>query len=847
MQIKNKINKFLAASVFVVILTCVVVFGVLIQSTNRKNAEMIGNIGSIYMEGMNKRIAAHFETIFSLKRSSAEEIVALDPPDSFTDYDTAAETLAYSAKASEFTSFGFLCEDDIISVYGPDASLVLPDLIRSEIESGRSAVTTGRTEDGEYRVIIVVPANYKMADGRISEAILVGVSVDFVKQVLSLEYNDDALVYSQLIRNDGSFVLKDDQKYNNYFDRFMDKALECDGKMPADYISEMKTAIAENTSFSSPYRTVSSTGHMYFTPLPGTAWYLITFMPYGEIDETVSALNRDWANMVILSCGAILLVLFIIFIIYFNMSRRQMRELEAARMEALRATKAKSEFLSNMSHDIRTPMNAIVGMTAIAAANIDDKQQVRSCLNKITLSSKHLLGLINDVLDMSKIESGKMTLNMEQISLREVMDSIVSIVQPQVKIKNQNFNVFIRDIISENVYCDSVRLNQILINLLSNATKFTPENGNISVSLHEEESPLGETHVRVFIEVKDNGIGMSPEFRKQVFETFMREDRLRVHKTEGTGLGMAITKYIVEAMGGTIECESEQGKGTEFRVVIDLEKALVREEDMLLPNWKMLVVDDDDQLCRSAVNSLEEIGIDAEWTLDGESAIKMVEDRHVRGNDYQVVLLDWKLPGMDGIETAKRIRRKVGEDVPILLISAYDWSDIETEAKEAGINGFIAKPLFKSTLYYGLKGFIVPESAAEPAAERKVDLKGHRILLAEDNDLNWEIAEALLSELGLEIDRAENGQICVAEFSASSVGYYDAILMDIRMPVMTGYEAAEEIRALDRADYNIPIIAMTADAFAEDVRKCMESGMNAHISKPIDIDEVAKILEKYIQ
>ena len=247
MQIKNKINKFLIVSVFVVILTCVVVFGVLIQSTNRKNAEMIGNIGSIYMEGMNKRIAAHFETIFSLKRSSAEEIVALDPPESFSDYDSAAATLAYSAKASEFTSFGFLCDDDIISVYGPDASLVLPDLIHNEIESSRSAVTTGRTEDGEYRVIIVVPANYKMADGRVSDAILVGVSVDFVKQVLSLEYNDDSLVYSQLIRNDGSFVLKDDQDYDNYFDRFMDKALEFDGKMPADYISEMKTAIAAHT------------------------------------------------------------------------------------------------------------------------------------------------------------------------------------------------------------------------------------------------------------------------------------------------------------------------------------------------------------------------------------------------------------------------------------------------------------------------------------------------------------------------------------------------------------------------------------------------------------------------
>ncbi len=847
MIIKNKTNRFLIFSIVVIIITCLIVFGVLINATNRKNAEMIGNIVSIYMEEMNRRIAAHLDTVIDLKLSGAEEMTAMDPPENFSSYDTAAAALEYSARTRDFTYLGFSCGNDIVTVYGPEALSAIPENFHEAIKEGNSIMTAGKDQNGGSMIIIGVPAEYELDGGKRSDAVIVGLDTGFMDQVLSVEHTEDILVYSMLIRRDGSFVLADDQDSETYFDKFMAQAMEYDGKMPEDNVSEMKSAIAAGESYSSTYKTAAGTGHVYFTALPGTEWYLVTVMPYGKIDETISDLNSDWIDLVIISCSSMLLVLLIIFVIYYNMSSHQMKELEKARAEALHATKAKSEFLSNMSHDIRTPMNAIVGMTAIAGTNIDDKQQVQNCLNKIALSSKHLLGLINDILDMSKIESGKMTLNMEQISLREVIDSIVSIVQPQAKSKHQSFEVSIHDIISEDVYCDSVRLNQVLLNLLSNAVKFTPDNGAIRISVYEAASPLGETHVRVFIEVKDNGIGMSPEFQKHVFETFVREDSSRVRKTEGTGLGMPITKYIVEAMGGTIECESEQGKGTSFHVTVDLEKALVREEDMILPNWDMLVVDDDDQLCRSAVKALEEIGINAEWTLDGESAVRMAEERHLKGRAFQIVLLDWKLPGIDGIETAKQIRKKVGDDVPILLISAYDWSEIETEARSAGINGFIAKPLFKSTLYYGLKEFMIPEGKTEEIHEKKIDLTGHRILLAEDNDLNWEIADALLEEIGLEIDRAENGRQCVDKFKESEVGRYDAILMDIRMPVMTGYEAAEAIRALDRDDFNIPIIAMTADAFAEDVKKCIESGMNAHVAKPIDIDEVAKVLEKYIK
>ena len=538
------------------------------------------------------------------------------------------------------------------------------------------------------------------------------------------------------------------------------------------------------------------------------------------------------------------------------MPRRQLaeveqarREAENARQEAERANRAKSEFLSNMSHDIRTPMNAIVGMTAIAAAHLDrDPGQVKDCLRKISLSSQHLLGLINDVLDMSKIESGKLTLNMGRLSLRETMDAIVSIIQPQVKEKGQVFDIFIRDILSEDVYCDGVRLNQVLLNLLSNALKFTPEGGSIFVTLVQEPSPRGERFVRTHFRVKDTGIGMSPEFQAKIFESFAREDSARVQKIEGTGLGMAITKYIVDEMKGDIQVSSQVGEGTEFHVTLDLERVDQPESEMSLPHWEMLVVDNDEALCRSAAATLEEIGVHAEWALDGESAVAMTEERHRRGEDYHVVLLDWQMPGMDGLETARALRVHLGDQVPILLISAYDWSDIEEEARAAGISGFISKPLFRSSLYYGLRPYAgAQEGPAVPPPEGHADFKGTRVLLAEDNDLNWEIAQELLSALGLELERAENGQICLDKFRSSPAGWYAAILMDIRMPVMNGYEAARAIRALDRPDAGVPIIAMTADAFAEDVQKCMDSGMNAHVAKPIDMREVARLLERYIR
>ena len=846
---QSNTTRFLITSMVLVALLSVFIFGFLAFYMNRKSADTISQVGSIYMSGMGEQISQHFATTIDLRLSQVEALVESIPP-SGMEHDTLRERLATAAQVRGFESLAFYSNSgEFEMIYGEEATLADPDPFLESLNAEEKKVAVGTTPDGEKYILLGVSTTYTMENGEECTALVAALPASYIGETLSLydSENSHSLVYSHIIRYDGSFVIRSGDAFrDNYFDRIQ-ALFEDEGADGRQYIQELEAAMVSQEDYNTVLQFGHERRHLYCTRLEYSEWYLVTVMPYGTLDEAVNELSGQWLYLVFAGCAIILTALLLVFWRYFLLLKAQMAELEEARQAAEAANKAKSEFLSNMSHDIRTPMNAIVGMTAIATANISDKKQVQNCLRKITLSSKHLLGLINDVLDMSKIESGKMTLNSDLVSLRELMDGLVSIVQPQVRSKRQQFDVFIHDIIAENVCCDSVRLNQIMLNFLSNAVKFTPEGGVIHVSLYQKPSPKGENFVQTHLLVKDNGIGMSAEFKAKIFESFSREDNTRVHKTEGTGLGMAISKYIVDAMGGSISVESELGKGSEFHVTLDLEVAEVQEVDMVLPPWRMLVVDDDKLLCETTVASLKAIGVDAEWTLDGETAVQMVENRHSLRDDYQVILLDWKLPGMDGIETARAIRKKLGDEVPIMLISAYDWGEIEESARSAGINGFISKPLFKSTLYYGLRQFAGESSEpAELVAENHTDLHGKHILLAEDNELNWEIASDLLSEMGLVLDWAENGQICVNMFEHSPEGFYDAILMDIRMPVMTGYEAATAIRALDRPDADLPIIAMTADAFAEDIKKCLDHGMNAHVAKPIDVREVARLLEKYM-
>ncbi len=843
-------KRFFAISGICLVVLCTAVFVWIGSYMNQKSEKAITEIGAIYMLEMSKQIHQKFDAIIDLKLSQAQGIVKRTPQQGVQYSDTMLQELALSAEIREFTYLALYTENEEEQiVYGKPIRIVDKQEFSEILKDKSKRVTTGYDENGDKVLILAIDAEYPMKGNNKSSSLVVALPMSYLESALVLD-EKTSIMYSHIIRKDGNFVIRSGEGFQeDYFTRIKELFSELHGKTPKRYVQELKSAMEQDEDYSTLIMVNGVYQQLYCSSLPNSKWYLVAVMPYGVLNDSIKELSDIRQYTILEACGTILIGILIIFILYFRMSQQQLKELDKAKKEAVEANKAKSEFLSNMSHDIRTPMNGIVGMTAIAVANINDTTRVKDCLTKITLSSKHLLGLINDVLDMSKIESGRLTLNMHQISLREAMESIVNIVQPQIKAKNQHFDIFIQKIQTENVFCDSVRLNQVLINLLSNAIKFTPEDGNIRVYLEQETSPVGQNYIRCHFRVKDSGIGMTKEFQEKIFEKFSREQKEQVYKTEGTGLGMAITKYIIDTMGGTIQLNSVPGKGSEFHIILDLEKAFTKEEDMLLPPWNVLVADNNEDLCQSAVFSLKEIGINAEWALNGKMAIEMVKKRHQENNDYQIVLLDWKIPDMDGLETMREIRKQVGNNIPILIISAYDWSDIEEEALKAGANGFISKPLFKSNLFLGLSSFMIEKDAEEIQQKQKEqNFVGKHILLAEDNDLNWEIAEDILSEAGFELERAENGQICVQKFKNSEVGYFDVILMDIRMPVMSGYDAAKEIRAMkERADVNLPIIAMTADAFSEDIQHSLECGMNEHVSKPIDVDRLIQILKKYLK
>ena len=844
---KNRTTHFLLGSFVILLILGVSAFMYLSYYMSRVSEKSIDKVGDVYMSGIKEHIVAHFRTLIDLKFEQVEAVVQVVPVE-MDDMDELYEELIYRTNIRNFNYLALCAEDGTIEMLdGEQFELTDPDPFFESLKKGEKKVAVGRDTNGNEIVIFGVDAHYPMKSGKTCTALAAAVPIEYISTMLGTDEEENAIIYSHIIRKDGSFIVSDmSDEYADYFSALYEKYANDDPAKIENYIDGLSTAMAEKKDYSAITNFEGSSQQVYCTMLPYSEWHLLTILPFGVLNETVENMNRDRTAATLLIGAIVLAVLLIIFFVYFKMMRQQMKELEEAREEALEANKAKSTFLSNMSHDIRTPMNAIVGMTAIAMTHIEDREQVQNCLRKITLSGKHLLGLINDVLDMSKIESGKMTLTAERISLREVVEGVVGIVQSQIRGKSQNFNVHISNIIAEDVYCDSVRLKQVLINLLSNAIKYTQEGGSIQLSLYQEQAPeeMGEGYIRNHITVKDNGIGMTPEFVEHIFESYSRADSKRVNKTEGAGLGMAITKHIVNAMDGTITVESEPKKGTTFEVTVDFERADTEEIEMVLPPWKMLVVDDDEALCRTAVEALDSIGIQSDWCMSGEKALEMVTKHHRMRDDYQIVLLDWKLPGMDGIMVARQIRQIVDRDMPIILISAYDWNEFEEEAREAGIDGFISKPLFKSTLYHSLKKYMNVEEIQEKASE---ELVGRRILVAEDNDLNLEILKELLSDIGMELEWAENGKICLEKFRESKEGHFDAILMDVRMPVMTGYEATEAIRALDHPDAKkIPIIAMTADAFSEDIRRCLDSGMNAHTAKPINLDEVVLLLKKFI-
>ena len=524
--------------------------------------------------------------------------------------------------------------------------------------------------------------------------------------------------------------------------------------------------------------------------------------------------------------------------------------LKEAYRAAENANRAKTEFLSNMSHDIRTPMNAIIGLTAIAGANIENSEKLTECLGKITKSSRHLLGLINEVLDMARIESGKMTLAEEDFSLPELVDNLLTLTKPAIDEHRHNLDVQIDHIEHEAVCGDSLRIQQVFVNLMGNAIKYTPDGGDITFSIKEKPNGFSQLGCYEF-SISDNGIGMTPEFQKIMFEPFSRADDHRTTKVQGTGLGMAIAKNIVNLMNGSIAVKSAPNQGTTITVTIYLKlQESEKGQEKELMDLPVLVVDDDKTCCESTVATLKDIGIAGEWVLTGKEAVQRCCARHEANCDYFAVILDWKMPGMDGIETARNIRAQVGDEVPIIILTSFEFSEIEEEAREAGVNAFIAKPLFRSRLTATLRRFTSgkKEECAENYLENfaKADYTGKRILLVEDNELNREIASEILGMTGVTVEVAENGKLAVDKVTEAPENWYDLIFMDIQMPIMNGYEATAAIRALPGSRGKVPIIAMTANAFAEDVQLAKNTGMNEHIAKPLELAKLFDVLKQWL-
>ena len=635
-----------------------------------------------------------------------------------------------------------------------------------------------------------------------------------------------------IIDADGDYIIKGHSFKNSSFFEFYKSYNKIDPSISDEFFNKITTSTGS-------FKMYNSRGEkciLSYTPFEATGdWTLISLMPMKDMDVK----SENWLLIGVVSVWLIVLFIFdFAVVLYFN------KKLHDSALEAEKANKAKTDFLSTMSHDIRTPMNAIVGLTTITEKNLDDKELVKENLRKITLANNHLLTLINDILDISKVESGKINLSPQSFSLVQTVENLVNISQPMIKEKNIDFNFRISRIEKEYLYADQLRLNQIYINILSNAIKYTEPNGSVNVDLKEEASEK-ENCVKLTYKVSDTGIGMSKEYMENMYQPFTRQTDSRVNSIQGTGLGLTITKRMVDLMGGTIECESTMGVGTTFTITLDIPISKHQIGEMKLDSMDVLIVDDDEILLKTAKDTLESLNLKVDMASSGLEAISMIKHNNEENKNYDIVIVDLKMPNMDGIETIRKIKSEIDSNIPILLISAYDSSDIEDEAKSLGINGFLSKPLFKSTLYDKISEILGKEKESIETESDNSDLEGISILVAEDYDINFEIISTLLSMYGIKVDRACNGKECVDKMKEAKYGDYLLIFMDIQMPKMNGLDATRMIRSLDDPwKSNIPIIAMTADAFSENITECMNAGMNGHIAKPIDINLVIKEIRR---
>ena len=697
----------------------------------------------------------------------------------------------------------------------------------------RNVVMRGEIEDSEYAMIFLrditeskaeTMRRMKMASDNASMELLIKSMVRLVDRFVVCNLEEDQYKFYNL---QGKMIYKPSGTYHDFAGQVAAKYKTLEPLEPIDVLLSSENLRKNLTDERDIYK-------FEYCSLDENTYKIASFIPL------------EWKGTKLVK----------VLLASMDVSQEKKAEIEShkalkeAYQTAENASRAKTDFLSNMSHDIRTPMNAIIGLTAIAGANIENQDKVIECLGKITKSSRHLLGLINEVLDMARIESGKMSLAEEDFNLSELVDNLVTLTKPGIDEHRHNFEVHIEHIEHEAVCGDSLRIQQVFVNLMSNAVKYTPDGGNITFSIKEKPNGFSELGCYEF-SIEDNGIGMTPEYQKIMFEPFSRADDHRTTKVQGTGLGMAIARNIINLMNGNITVDSTLNKGTKITVTIYLKlQESEKEQEKELINLPVLVVDDDKTCCESTVATLKDIGIEGEWVLTGKEAVERCYARHEMNSDYFAVILDWKMPEMDGIETARKIRERVGKEVTIIILTSFEFSEIEEDARAAGVDAFIAKPLFRSRLTAALRQFTSEkkEKNARDYLEEfsKVDYTGKKILIVEDNELNREIAAEILGMTGAEIDVAENGKIAVEKVMNAPENEYDLAFMDIQMPIMNGYEATAAIRSLPGARGKVPIIAMTANAFAEDVQLAKNTGMNEHIAKPLDMNKLNDVLKQWL-
>ena len=861
-ELQNKVKDSRGRSVFWVVLGLIVLIVVLIISslwfltTAQKTTEnSVYDVSEVYLQELTKQKINQFQiNLENQVRQLRIAIATLDAQDTGSK-EKLQNCIKETNKVSEFDFFALVdnegiiyTESDVINDSSPYQDFRPYPFIDRNLKTSKVSL---EKVDENNMIMVMVPLEDTSFEGRKITGAVAGVNAETFSEKVFTQY-DFGRIFCEVIMADGSFVIKTNHNHlkekANLFSGLGKEAVFGDGFS----IGKVKSDIDSGKSGVASYYLEDILHYTYYAPIEGTDWYMKTTIHYDLVSSKIDAVRQTMTRNSLVQLALVVLMLLAVFCIYLSV-RRKNDKLNYQRIQAEESNRAKSTFLSNMSHDIRTPMNAIIGFTNLAIQSNESMERVQGYLAKILASSNHLLTLINDVLEMSRIESGKIYLEETECNLSEILHDLNTIIIGQIEGKQQELLMDAVDVMNEDVYCDKLRLNQILLNLLSNAIKFTPSGGKISVQFKQkEEAPEG--YGAYELRVKDSGIGMTQEFADKVFTPFERERTSTVSGIQGTGLGMSITKSIVDLMDGRIEVNTAPEQGTEFIIHVNFRlQETQREYTPIaeLTGVKALVVDDDFDACDAATRMLLKLGMQSEWTLSGKEAVLRTKQSVSLNDAFGVYIIDWRLPDLGGVEVARQIRAIVGDSAPILIMTAYDWSNIEDEARAAGVNAFCSKPMFMSDLQATLSKAIgqqvmIPEASEEPADT--VDFTGKRVLLVEDNELNREIAHEILSQAGFEVEAAEDGSIAVEIVKESKPGYYDLILMDVQMPIMNGYEATRAIRSLeDKELASIVIIAMTANAFAEDEREALEAGMDVHLSKPVDIMRLKKVIRQQLQ